>query len=175
MISDIVASIRASSTSGGGFVRFDMETRRWYEVGDKIARDKVGQSLRTYSPKKNKPTRNPSPRTSAVVSEEFNRASVEPYSSSKATDGSTTLDIQDWIQMKPMASASPMSLFPQHLPAQPAEFATCSTSPNNNQSIDDILRSSIADDKGKNNDRYDDDPSDNSLIEWFEADSMEMR
>mmetsp|Transcript_27381 Transcript_27381/g.66485 ORF Transcript_27381/g.66485 Transcript_27381/m.66485 type:complete len:149 (-) Transcript_27381:532-978(-) len=67
VISDIVGSIRASSATGGGFVRFDMETRRWYEVGDKIARDKVGQSLRMCSSSKKKTKEEvPSPRTRAV-------------------------------------------------------------------------------------------------------------
>jgi hypothetical protein len=47
VISDIVSSIRASSTQeGGGFVRFNASHCRWYEVGDKVARDKVGQALR---------------------------------------------------------------------------------------------------------------------------------
>eukprot|EP00980_Cylindrotheca_fusiformis_P011217 scaffold2574_cov98-Cylindrotheca_fusiformis.AAC.7 len=46
IISEIVTSIRESSTHGGGFVRLDCYTRRWYEVGDKVARDKVGQTLR---------------------------------------------------------------------------------------------------------------------------------
>jgi hypothetical protein len=42
-----VSSIRESSTQkGGGFVRFDASHCLWYEVGDKVARDKVGQALR---------------------------------------------------------------------------------------------------------------------------------
>jgi hypothetical protein len=46
VISNVVSAIRESSTHGGGFVRYDAVSRRWYEVGDKVARDKVGQSLR---------------------------------------------------------------------------------------------------------------------------------
>jgi hypothetical protein len=46
VITDIVASIRASSTQGGGFIRFDSSSNCWYKLGDKVARDKVGQSLR---------------------------------------------------------------------------------------------------------------------------------
>eukprot|EP00980_Cylindrotheca_fusiformis_P012506 scaffold3073_cov66-Cylindrotheca_fusiformis.AAC.21 len=49
IISDIVTSIRESSSHGGGFVRLDSYTQQWYEVGDKVARDKVGQTLRDYS------------------------------------------------------------------------------------------------------------------------------
>jgi hypothetical protein len=42
-----VSSIRESSAQeGGGFVRFDASHGLWYEVGDKVARDKVGQALR---------------------------------------------------------------------------------------------------------------------------------
>lgn len=44
-----MTSIRESSTQGGGFVRLDGLFRGWYEVGDKVARDKVGQSLRDCS------------------------------------------------------------------------------------------------------------------------------
>jgi hypothetical protein len=45
IISNIVATMRKSSRVGG-FVRLDILTHRWYEVGDKIARDKVGHALR---------------------------------------------------------------------------------------------------------------------------------
>jgi hypothetical protein len=38
IITDIVIGIR---TGGGGFVRYDQAPMRWYDVGDKIARDKV--------------------------------------------------------------------------------------------------------------------------------------
>ncbi|KAL3941990.1 MAG: hypothetical protein SGBAC_003733 [Bacillariaceae sp.] len=43
IITDIVNGIRAG---GGGFVRYDQTEMRWYDVGDKIARDKAGQALR---------------------------------------------------------------------------------------------------------------------------------
>jgi hypothetical protein len=46
VISSIVTSIRESSANGGGFVRWDPASQGWYEVGDKVARDKVGQCLR---------------------------------------------------------------------------------------------------------------------------------
>lgn len=38
IITDIVNGIRVG---GGGFVRYDQQEMRWYDVGDKIARDKV--------------------------------------------------------------------------------------------------------------------------------------
>ena len=40
VVSDIVDSIRTASP-GGGFIKFD--DGQWYEVGDHIAREKVGQ------------------------------------------------------------------------------------------------------------------------------------
>lgn len=47
VITNLVSSIRDSATQpGGGFVRFDECSGLWYEVGEKIARDKVGQALR---------------------------------------------------------------------------------------------------------------------------------
>jgi hypothetical protein len=48
VITDIVSAIRASSKHAGdvGFVRFDPFLKRWYEVADRVARDKVGHSLR---------------------------------------------------------------------------------------------------------------------------------
>ncbi|CAJ1926452.1 unnamed protein product [Cylindrotheca closterium] len=48
VITNLVNSIRDSATEqgGGGFVRFDSSSGLWYEVGEKIARDKVGQALR---------------------------------------------------------------------------------------------------------------------------------
>jgi hypothetical protein len=45
VIIGIVTSIRDSSTKGGGFVHMEAVTKRWYEVGDKVAWYKVGQSL----------------------------------------------------------------------------------------------------------------------------------
>lgn len=47
IVSTIVKNIRAAAEeSGGGFVRKDLLTRRWFKVSDKLAREKVGQALR---------------------------------------------------------------------------------------------------------------------------------
>lgn len=46
VITNIITSIRSSSEMGGGFVRFQPSQSLWYEIGDKVARDKVGQALR---------------------------------------------------------------------------------------------------------------------------------
>ena len=43
VIAKIVAEVRAKSP-GGGFVKKDFYSNRWFEVGDEKARDKVGTS-----------------------------------------------------------------------------------------------------------------------------------
>lgn len=43
VIAKIVAEVRRKSP-GGGFVKKDFYSNRWYEVGDEKARDKVGTS-----------------------------------------------------------------------------------------------------------------------------------
>ena len=45
LIKSLVCKIRESSPEGG-FVKFDNETGCWYEVGDRIAREKVSQTFR---------------------------------------------------------------------------------------------------------------------------------
>lgn len=104
LISHIVVSIRESSTTGAGFVRFDMETRRWYEVGDKAARDKVGQSLRKYnSRKRSKETPSPLPIRTKAVADKCIPARLE-LSSRIDDPGAST---RDWMQMKASKCAPP--------------------------------------------------------------------
>ena len=43
MVTGIVEDIRSG---GGGFVRYDLESRMWYDIGDEAAREKVGQTIR---------------------------------------------------------------------------------------------------------------------------------
>eukprot|EP00542_Grammatophora_oceanica_P018980 CAMPEP_0194049290 /NCGR_PEP_ID=MMETSP0009_2-20130614/30234_1 /TAXON_ID=210454 /ORGANISM="Grammatophora oceanica, Strain CCMP 410" /LENGTH=193 /DNA_ID=CAMNT_0038695403 /DNA_START=238 /DNA_END=819 /DNA_ORIENTATION=+ len=45
VVSSIVDTIRAKSPNGS-FVKHDTSTGTWYEVSDRLAREKVGQSLR---------------------------------------------------------------------------------------------------------------------------------
>lgn len=45
IVMEIVDLYRENSPRGG-FVRQDSDTKRWHEVGDAVAREKVGQSLR---------------------------------------------------------------------------------------------------------------------------------
>lgn len=52
LVSEIVDIVRESSLVGG-FIRQDRDGR-WYEVGDAIAREKVGQALRNALAEKNK-------------------------------------------------------------------------------------------------------------------------
>eukprot|EP00980_Cylindrotheca_fusiformis_P022030 scaffold8917_cov111-Cylindrotheca_fusiformis.AAC.3 len=56
VISEIVTFVRAMSiqAGGSGFVRYDSDLQRWYEVGDKVARDKVGHCLREARDSKNR-------------------------------------------------------------------------------------------------------------------------
>ena len=47
LVSNIVASVKENAESGiGGFVKKDPMTGRWYQVDDKIAREKVSHALR---------------------------------------------------------------------------------------------------------------------------------
>lgn len=46
LIKQIMAQIRASSSHGGGFVKKDLESGRWFEVSEAIAREKISQCFR---------------------------------------------------------------------------------------------------------------------------------
>lgn len=46
IVNEIVDLIRENNPSGGGFVRHDKDTNHWYEIGDAMAREKVGFSIR---------------------------------------------------------------------------------------------------------------------------------
>ena len=45
VISDVVELVRQNSP-GGGFVKYDQNKSKWYEVGDHLAREKVSQAFR---------------------------------------------------------------------------------------------------------------------------------
>jgi hypothetical protein len=45
IVSSIIHRVRSLSPDGG-FIRKDESTCRWYEVGDLLAREKVGQTMR---------------------------------------------------------------------------------------------------------------------------------
>lgn len=45
IVSSIVETIR---DSGGSFIRQNIKTQRWHEVGNKLARDKAGQAIRSF-------------------------------------------------------------------------------------------------------------------------------
>jgi hypothetical protein len=46
ILSEIVVAVRRVSPSGGGFVKKDSGSGRWYEVGDFLAREKTSQAFR---------------------------------------------------------------------------------------------------------------------------------
>jgi hypothetical protein len=45
VLSDVVEQVRSASPNGG-FVKLDVDTGRWYEVGDFLAREKTSQAFR---------------------------------------------------------------------------------------------------------------------------------
>lgn len=159
VISDIVGSIRDSSTTGVGFVRFDMKMERWYEVADKIARDKVGKRLRAHNSNQKK-TSSPSEQvTQSPTDNNTRRGDVHPR--------------------VPADEPSSHSAHPMR-PDQPARSndSSASTVPKSHEStspIDDMMIQSThttkQDDRMKSNDSSDDSLSDNTLIAWFEADT----
>jgi hypothetical protein len=46
ILSEIVVAVRRATPSGGGFVKKDNDSERWYEVGDFLAREKTSQAFR---------------------------------------------------------------------------------------------------------------------------------
>lgn len=46
LIKSIMVQIREAASPTGGFVKFDSEKGQWFEVGDRIAREKVSQTFR---------------------------------------------------------------------------------------------------------------------------------
>lgn len=49
MFSTIVDVIKEATDNYGSFVKLDLASKRWYEVGDSTAREKVGQLFREIS------------------------------------------------------------------------------------------------------------------------------
>lgn len=166
VISEIVESIRESSTTGGGFVRFDMRMERWYEVGDKIARDRVGQSLRALNPPIDKKK---SPEKEAPLS----RLSEAPRLPIEPTPIASVATLEGWSHQPPIdqqlrldqpARSNTALLVPRQPPPTANAFAIDDTMA---QATDNGTKS----DKRKSNSSSDESPSDNSLIAWFEEDS----
>ena len=57
IVNDIVDSVRLNASNGGGFIRQNNKTKVWYEIGDVLAREKVGHTIREtlvlHNPAKN--------------------------------------------------------------------------------------------------------------------------
>ena len=108
VISNIVTGIRECSTQeGGGFVRWDASSQRWYEVGDKVARDKVGQNLRdAMGLQTRKPTKRPTDSITSVLSPEMDFSldtmstprQMNPTSGIKCEQSSSDLNDEDCCQ-----------------------------------------------------------------------------
>eukprot|EP00980_Cylindrotheca_fusiformis_P011223 scaffold2574_cov98-Cylindrotheca_fusiformis.AAC.13 len=105
IISEIVTSIRESSTHGGGFVRLDNNTCRWYEVGDKVARDKVGQTLRDISNAKANKKRK---RERVQPNDKCLSSKIEPSFYTPRTASATKLD-------KGTTATDPLGFLPQSI------------------------------------------------------------
>lgn len=52
IVNNIVNWIRQNCTNGGRFVRFNNDNNTWYEIGDTLAREKVGYTIREELRKK---------------------------------------------------------------------------------------------------------------------------
>lgn len=52
IVSSLVDCVREASRTGG-FVKFNPTTKQWYEVGDAVAREKIGQLLREKIARRN--------------------------------------------------------------------------------------------------------------------------
>ncbi|KAL3941991.1 MAG: hypothetical protein SGBAC_003734 [Bacillariaceae sp.] len=114
IITNLISSIRESSSQpAGGFVRFDESCGQWYEVGEKSARDKVGQALRdaarlqrqrntrtSIESSRDDPQRYAKPEPSAVVSEQMSMSKSKPVHSKKSS------------QMQDIARLSPSETMP---------------------------------------------------------------
>jgi hypothetical protein len=110
VITDIVSAIRASSKRAGdvGFVRFDSFVKRWYEVADRVARDKVGHYLRDATTKARKmrqredahPKRK-TPIPLVTTNKYFAESQFESSAKkclSHPFESTTTMDLCDWFE-----------------------------------------------------------------------------
>jgi len=148
VITDIIATIRSKSTQNGGFVRYDDAQKRWYEVGDKVARDKVGHSLREAR-------RALDPEAATELSSPGKAEAV-----SSAT-GSTSMDV---------SSLPMMIMMPKGISASLTSRATGDIErPDQAGSSGSSNMESIYDDAGNEEAT----PVAKNLVDWFESDSMD--
>ena len=54
IVVSIMDAFREGSNNVGGFVKYDANSERWVEVGDEMAREKIGQQFRSMIKKKHK-------------------------------------------------------------------------------------------------------------------------
>lgn len=103
LIKGLVAKVRDSSPDGG-FVKFDSASRRWYDVGDRLAREKVSQTFRDALNDKYKSstTSKTLRRRQERIHRSVSAASTNSSSSSRASSPRPSLPDE--------TSASPLSL-----------------------------------------------------------------
>lgn len=112
LIKEVVAKVRESSP-GGGFVKFDTDQGMWYEVGDRIAKEKVSQTFRDALNDRYKSST--TSKTLKRRQERINRqTSVSGNSSSTA---SSVAGVSDGSQAKESSLMTPSALTSRGLPA----------------------------------------------------------
>lgn len=89
LVSAIVDQVRQNSTTGRGFVRRDKVSGIWYEVDDRLAREKVGQALRSLMRQRSAKQR----RTKEVES----RLALRSRSPTSSLSGSATSNFDESI------------------------------------------------------------------------------
>ncbi|KAL3938542.1 MAG: hypothetical protein SGBAC_006577 [Bacillariaceae sp.] len=144
------ATIRSKSTQNGGFVRYDDAKKRWYEVGDKVARDKVGHSLREAM-------RALDPEAATELSSSGKAQAVTSATGFASMDASS-LPMMPMMMMPKGTSASLTS------PATPDNKRPDQAGSSGSSNME-----SISDDAGNEEAT----PLAKNLVDWFESDSMD--
>jgi hypothetical protein len=109
VITAIFLAIRASSKIAGdvGFVRFDSFLKRWYEVADRVARDKIGHYLRDATKaskmrqKEDDRPKNKMPIPMVTTSKYFAESQFESSAKKclpRPFESTTTMGLCDWFE-----------------------------------------------------------------------------
>eukprot|EP00980_Cylindrotheca_fusiformis_P007027 scaffold1475_cov111-Cylindrotheca_fusiformis.AAC.6 len=123
VIASVVERVRQESPSGGGFIKRDLNTGLWFEIGNDKARDKVGHAIRRViqdSAKKKKKM------PSLAEARAFNRTQSMPNVSGESPAFFMGSD-SDGLSMNPTASLS--SGLPTNLDSLPSMDASIDPTP----------------------------------------------
>ena len=115
IVSSIVDAVREAG-QGGGFIKQDIKTQTWVEVGDDAAREKVGQMLREAmfqkDPAKSQERRNRRKAKAMKSKQKAKRVSISDCSASTAETYAMSLSDSDSV----LATSVPSTLY---APPQP--------------------------------------------------------